>query len=123
MHLPPYSKLGVRENYYVRSTPTGQPTYLSQQTLKELVHELTDKKVLHRDWRGLADVIGLYAQYVCLIEQHKQSGKAWVLLEVETTTKQSTVRKLVIALTATALQYQICLDILRKGREDIIWLR
>ena len=95
----------------------GMPiTYLPQQTLQELVHELTDENTLQRDWRGLADVIGFTAQHIRQIEQHRQSAKAWVLFDVWAATQRSTVRKMVIALTA--LQQQYCLDILRKGMID-----
>ena len=91
----------------------GPVTLLSQQTLQELVHELTDENALQRDWRGLADVIGFTAQHIRLIEQHRQSGKAWLLFDVWTATKQSTVRKLVIALTA--LQHQSSVNIISRG--------
>ncbi|KAL5510438.1 hypothetical protein EMCRGX_G005980 [Ephydatia muelleri] len=81
--------------------------------LTKLVYALTVESPLDppRDWRGLAAYVGFPHRVISLIEQHRESSKAWHVLRLWEQTGTSSVRKLLIALMELSLRE--CLDILR----------
>lgn len=81
--------------------------------LTKLVYALTVDSPLDppRDWRGLAGYLGFPHRVITLIEQHRESSKAWHVLKLWEQTGTSSVGKLLIALME--LNMKECLDILR----------
>lgn len=87
-------------------------------TLTRLVYALTVESPLTppRDWRGLAGFVGFPHRVISLIEQHRESSKAWHVLRLWEQTGTSSLAKLLIALME--LNLKECLDILRSDLGD-----
>ena len=92
-----------------------EPSILSipSNALTKLVYALTVESPLDppRDWRGLAAYVGFPHRVISLIEQHRESSKAWHVFRLWERTGTSSLRKLLIALME--LNLRECLDILR----------
>ena len=110
--------INVARNWFIIKAPAmsllERPILsVPSKALTKLVYALTVESPLDppRDWRGLAGYLGFPHRVITLIEQHRESSKAWHVLVLWEQTGTSSLWKLLIALME--LNLKECLDILR----------